>query len=259
MASLQSAEVSGPPTAGEQHGREASQDLQALSELRDEAAGDTSRNSQRSPDPPDGRRAADSEEPGQAEATVTPPTPTPSGEDDGSDEEADNPEDAAGPAATGAESDLSGGFPPPSDCDATVPAEGDVANGRLTSEHLCDVGEGHELRPDAAAAFAALAEAYADATGESLLACVGNAYRSYDQQVDLYAEKPNLAARPGTSQHGWGLAVDFECGANSYSSAFYDWLATAGGEYGWHNPSWAQPEGSRPEPWHWEFDPSLIG
>jgi LAS superfamily LD-carboxypeptidase LdcB len=123
---------------------------------------------------------------------------------------------------------------------------------------LCDVGDGHLLRPDAAAAFLALAEEYESSTGESLVSCVGNTYRSYEQQVSLFQEKPNLAARPGTSEHGWGLAIDFECGADSYGSSFYAWLSDHGGEFGWVNPPWAQQGGSRPEPWHWEFEPGLL-
>jgi hypothetical protein len=32
-----------------------------------------------------------------------------------------------------------------------------------------------------------------------------------------------------------------------------------GAEFGWINPDWALPGGSKPEPWHWEFVPSLVG
>jgi hypothetical protein len=36
------------------------------------------------------------------------------------------------------------------------------------------------------------------------------------------------------------------------------WLAANGRDYGWVNPPWAQPGGSRPEPWHWEFDSAQV-
>jgi D-alanyl-D-alanine carboxypeptidase len=71
-------------------------------------------------------------------------------------------------------------------------------------------------------------------------------------------KKPYLAAKPGTSNHGWGLALDLECGADNYGGIAYEWLATHGPDYGWHNPPWAQADGSKPEPWHWEFDPALM-
>jgi hypothetical protein len=25
------------------------------------------------------------------------------------------------------------------------------------------------------------------------------------------------------------------------------------GTFGWVHPDWAEPSGSKPEPWHWEF------
>ena len=63
----------------------------------------------------------------------------------------------------------------------------------------------------------------------------------------------DLAAVPGTSNHGWGVAVDFACGAEQFGSAGYRWLKANGPKYGWTHPSWAEPGGSRPEPWHWEY------
>lgn len=143
-------------------------------------------------------------------------------------------------------------------CDAEVPAEGSVANGEFGEEFLCDLGNGHKLRPDAAAAFVALAGEYRDRAGGSLLDCVTDSYRSYDLQVDLKLRKPYLAAKPGTSNHGWGVAVDLGCGAEEFDEPLHEWLEDNGDEYGWTNPDWAQPSGSKPEPWHWEFDPSLV-
>ena len=35
--------------------------------------------------------------------------------------------------------------------------------------------------------------------------------------------------------------------------AGYQWLKANGPLYGWTHPSWAEPGGSRPEPWHWEY------
>lgn len=152
------------------------------------------------------------------------------------------------------------GFPAVEGCDASVPGSG-VDNGTLGDEHLCAIGHGQVLRPDAAAALVALDESYAGEAGVAegtLIDCVTDSYRSFDQQVELSITKPGLAAEPGTSNHGWGVAVDVGCGAERFDGALYRWLDAHGAAFGWHNPSWARSDGSRPEPWHWEFDPSLF-
>jgi len=132
-----------------------------------------------------------------------------------------------------------------------------VANGQLDGAQLCPIGNGHKLRPDAAAAFLALDAAYHNATDERL--CVTDSYRSLGAQIALRARKPGLAARPGTSEHGWGLALDIGCGVNTYEGDAHQWLVDHAGAYGWVNPGWAQADGSKPEPWHWEFKPELLG
>ena len=148
-----------------------------------------------------------------------------------------------------------GTFAPLADCAATVPVE-EPANGQLGDDELCPIGDGHLLRADAAATYVAMNAAYVAAFGEPV--CITDSYRSYGSQQSLYWQKPNLAARPGTSNHGWGLAVDLFCGVDDYSSAQHDWLDEHGDEYGWVNPEWARAGGSRPEPWHWEFEPTLL-
>lgn len=148
-----------------------------------------------------------------------------------------------------------GGFAPVPGCAAQVPATL-PPNGRLAAAELCPIGGGHELRADAAATFLAMDAAYRLTFGSDL--CVSDSYRSYASQVSLYARKPSLAAVPGTSNHGWGIAVDMFCGVGSYSSPQYDWLTAHGPAYGWTNPEWARQGGGRAEPWHWEFDRSLV-
>jgi hypothetical protein len=129
---------------------------------------------------------------------------------------------------------------------------GGYPNGFIPPTALCPTGTGaHLLRCDAAAAFDALSEAYRSVFGTHV--CVTDSYRTFDAQVRLYGQKPALAAVPGTSNHGWGLAVDLCGGAQSYGSAPYRWLATNAPTFGWINPAWAQPGAGREEPWHWEF------
>lgn len=127
------------------------------------------------------------------------------------------------------------------------------ANGRLADGSLCELPEGgFHLRADAAMAWWLLSVEYERQFGESL--CVTDAYRSLSAQQRLYSVKPGLAARPGTSNHGWGVAVDLCGGAQSFGTAQYEWLSLNAERLGWTNPGWAQRSGSRPEPWHWEFD-----
>lgn len=127
------------------------------------------------------------------------------------------------------------------------------ANGQIPAAALCPLwgARGHLLRADAAYAFDQLATAWAAEHGTPL--CVTDSYRSFDSQVRLFATKPNLAARPGTSNHGWGVAVDLCGGIQSFGTAEHRWMRQNAPLFGWFRPGWAQQGGSRPEPWHWEF------
>lgn len=200
---------------------------------------------------------AEEAEPSTRPAEEEEPSPQPA-EDEPADPPADEEEAPdAEPASESAEADEDeSGIPPVPGCDATVPEESEIANGKLDGEHLCPIGSGHRLRPDAAAAFLALDAAYKEETGSHI--CVTDSYRTLDQQVDLKQRKPRLAARPGTSNHGWGTALDLSCGAQSFDGAAHRWLVENAADYGWHNPGWARPNGSKPEPWHWEYEPSLL-
>ncbi|WP_344250534.1 M15 family metallopeptidase [Isoptericola hypogeus] len=133
-------------------------------------------------------------------------------------------------------------------CDVAVD-EGS-ANGQVPDDQLCSPWDGaEEVRADAAEALVELNDAYVARFGESM--CISDGYRSYDQQVATKAAKGYLAATPGTSNHGWGLAVDL-C-AETYAGERWDWLADQAQASGWDNPDWARPGGSKYEPWHWEF------
>lgn len=102
--------------------------------------------------------------------------------------------------------------------------------------------------------------AAAEAEGLTL---TGSGYRSHEQQIALrrshcgtsdYAiyEMPSSqcsppTARPGTSMHELGLAIDF-VNCSSHSTACWQWLSANGAAYGFYNlPS---------EPWHWSVDGS---
>jgi cell wall-associated NlpC family hydrolase len=129
---------------------------------------------------------------------------------------------------------------------------GGYPNGLIPPSAMCSLGiPGHQLRCDAAAAFRAMAAAYAASFGSQL--CVTDSYRTYASQVRLYGEKPALAAVPGTSNHGWGLALDLCGGIQTFGTAQYAWMVTNAGRFGFLHPTWADPGNGREEPWHWEF------
>jgi cell wall-associated NlpC family hydrolase len=132
------------------------------------------------------------------------------------------------------------------------PAWGGWSNGQIPSDALCALGtSGHALRCDAAEGYARLAQAYADRFGRGL--CITDSYRSYGAQRTAFTLKPGLAATPGTSNHGWALAVDLCGGVNSFGTAQWRWMAENAGRFGWVQPAWAGAGGEKPEPWHWEF------
>ncbi len=127
------------------------------------------------------------------------------------------------------------------------------SNGRIPTSVLCAVpwAPGHMLRCDAALQLEALNEAYRGRFGTNIP--ITDSYRSYASQVAVRAAKPHLAAVPGTSNHGWGLALDLSTPISGGRSAEYAWLRVNGPDYGWDNPAWARLDGSKPEPWHFEF------
>lgn len=133
---------------------------------------------------------------------------------------------------------------------------GDVSsypNGAIPTENLCPMwaAGGHRLRADAAFGFNQMSEAYALEFGDPI--CVTDSYRDYAGQVSVYAARPHLAARPGTSNHGWGTATDLCGGIQSFGSPQHEWMRANAPLYGFFHPAWAQQAGSKPEPWHWEF------
>ncbi|GAA3540153.1 peptidoglycan DD-metalloendopeptidase family protein [Kribbella ginsengisoli] len=128
---------------------------------------------------------------------------------------------------------------------------GGYSNGLIPQSQLCGLGGGHMLRCDAAAAYQQLSSAFRQAFGKNL--CITDSYRSYSAQVDLYGRKPSLAALPGTSNHGWGVAVDLCGGIDKFGTAQYEWMSAHASGYGWVHPDWARQGGNREEPWHWEF------
>lgn len=140
----------------------------------------------------------------------------------------------------------------PAECKPEEAAELEYDNGRIPDEELCPLPQEDEsLRADAAAAFYKLNAAYHEEFGEEM--CVRSSYRSYERQAELYESMPaGMAAAPGNSKHGLGIAADLCGGVEEEGTPQFEWLEDNAEEYGWIHPDWAY---SNPyEPWHWEFD-----
>ena len=120
-------------------------------------------------------------------------------------------------------------------------------NGRLDTRDLLQIGTNHFLREDAGRAYLKMVQAAAD---DGVTWTITDSYRTYETQVRLAQEKGlysegGLAARPGTSNHGWGLAVDLGGGANKTGTTENNWLVNNANRFGF----FTIPR----EPWHWEY------
>jgi LAS superfamily LD-carboxypeptidase LdcB len=131
--------------------------------------------------------------------------------------------------------------------DAPPPELAQYGNGRIPAAALVEIGRGgHRLYGPAAQAFQVM-EAAAAADGVTF--GVTDSYRSYEEQVDLVERKGlysegGLAARPGTSDHGWGLSLDLDLDSTAQA-----WMRANGARYGF-------VEDVPREPWHWTFQRS---
>ena len=121
-------------------------------------------------------------------------------------------------------------------------------NGRIPAAALEPIGQGgHRLSAPAARAWRACVEA---ARADGINLTITDSYRTFDQQVDLVQRKGlysngGYGATPGSSNHGWGVAVD----ADVTAPATLDWMRNNAWQFGFVE---AVPR----EPWHWEFRPN---
>lgn len=119
-------------------------------------------------------------------------------------------------------------------------------NGHLPDSALQRVGDtGARLWAPAAQK---LEQLMAAAAKDGVRIGITDSYRSYAAQVDVAQRKGlysqgGLAARPGTSEHGWGMAADLKLDA-----AGLGWMRAHAGEYGFVADT---PR----ESWHWAFTP----
>ncbi|GEL95288.1 hypothetical protein CCO02nite_19460 [Cellulomonas composti] len=143
----------------------------------------------------------------------------------------------------------------------SAPTEGgDGSNGNVPASMLAATSWGVDsqgtrywLRTDATAALERLNKDFRAEFGHDL--DLDLTYRDYATQVAMRKALGSIAAEPGTSRHGTGLALDvpeWPC-EYGYDTPERDWLVNNGPDYGWVSPSWARSNGSNPEYWHYEF------
>lgn len=152
------------------------------------------------------------------------------------------------PGGGGAEGMLGRAAPETSGGTSGGLAWGDFENGRIPEDALVPISGGGRLEPAAAAAWERMREAAAEEGVTLTPSSENDTYRPLTVQQTLAGQKPRLAAEPGTSNHGWGRAVDL-------SPEGREWVQRNGERFGWVWPDWARPD-RKNEPWHFEFRPS---
>lgn len=144
------------------------------------------------------------------------------------------------------------------------------ANGKLNPKELTQIAGGGQLRNDAAEAWNAFAAYLKKAHNQNVE--ISDSYRPLGRPGDLrrgkwsqwaawerYQSGGNLAAHPGTSNHGLGLAVDVPYQTQKL-------IASYGAQFGWQK-QWSDApseawhfrwkEGNYPAVTKWRQDPTL--
>lgn len=163
-----------------------------------------------------------------------------------------------------------------------------VLNGELPQSLLAapDIPKAPKIEKNAAKKLTELNKAYRAQFGKDI--AISDGYRVFDVQnrifdwnyyetsLNPYSGKSDLpgvknkgrkkgsftkgkpmgiaAAKPGTSNHGWGQAIDIGDMGGGPGNKFFDWMDANAKNYGWINPGWAKKPGAGYEPWHWEYD-----
>jgi zinc D-Ala-D-Ala carboxypeptidase len=131
-----------------------------------------------------------------------------------------------------------------------IPADlAGYGNGKIPPTALGKVGDTrHKLWAPAAEK---LTQMMSDAKAQGVHIGITDSYRPYEEQVDLVRRKGlysqgGLAAKPGTSDHGWGMATDLDLNPKALA-----WMRDNAGKYGF-------AEDTPRESWHWAFKPEKL-
>jgi len=154
------------------------------------------------------------------------------------------------------------------------------SNGKIPVSALKKLSVPGYLLTGAAASFERLRALAKKAGHDIVTSSSADAYRAYSIQEEIFLQrydhtprsgltynnggiknwngriwykKPGVAvaAAPGTSNHGKGLAIDIQ-GTGGFGGSLYNWLAAHAPAYGWTNTEGRQIG----ESWHWVYDSS---
>lgn len=134
----------------------------------------------------------------------------------------------------------------------------------LKKNSLFDLNKaGMKIRPEAYSALNEMAQA---ALNDGIRLLVSSAYRSYSYQENLFnywvsvdglEEAERESARPGTSQHQLGTAVDFGSISDDFDKTqMGQWIYKNAAEYGWSlsfPKGYEDVTGYRWECWHFRY------
>lgn len=130
----------------------------------------------------------------------------------------------------------------------------EVQNGKLSN--LTSIGGSHKLNSEAASDYKKMVDA---AKNDGISWTITDSYRPYEIQDKIFdwdyfnktrkkrkkGTSGTPVAYPGTSNHGWGSAVDLGV---KYGDKAHTWLVDNASKFGFSNPF----KNPRTEPWHWE-------
>ena len=120
-------------------------------------------------------------------------------------------------------------------------------NGKVPSSDLSTIdGTKQQLWAPASRSFEAMRSA---AAAQGVTIGITDSYRSYEAQVDVAARKGiygkgGLAAVPGTSDHGWGMALDLKLDSSAQA-----WMQKNAADFGY-------VDDTPGESWHWHYKPT---
>lgn len=135
--------------------------------------------------------------------------------------------------------------------------QGRFKNGQIPLSELSPVpwSPNHLVWGSTIPSLVAMNNAYRAEFGTDMV--VTDGYRSLAGQINCRRAKGSMCADPGTSNHGWGLAIDWGGGINRFGTPQHNWMVRNAPQYGWVLPGWAQQSGSKPEAWHWEYQDTI--
>jgi hypothetical protein len=109
----------------------------------------------------------------------------------------------------------------------------DLPNGKLQANHLTSItGTNGASIQVHSSVQPHLTQMQADAKAAGVNLSYVSGYRSYADQEYLYRTKPaGIAAKPGTSDHGWGMAIDLDRYSGNWEKT-YSWLIKNMAKYG---------------------------